>query len=499
MNTQPCYLLGALVAASIWLPVAADEPGRSAQGQDVRRPVANAEGDEARPELRVLGLTLVEKRDADSGFTGPYVEAVFPNSPAWDAGLREGDRILAFASIEDVDFETFADGIRSVCEEKHVGEKIPVKYHRDDEEIDTTIAAQGLPPEEAAAERKARSVDRDADTLASQAKSATAPQGQPAVDTEMLEEMAALVERSRGGALAAEEEARLWQLEARVYGRGYGGGYWGGYGGGLGFADQGLSEGRRDGAAIDPQQPGQQGGTPEGFLPDTGPAAPGNRAGELGANRPAGPGREGANGLSGEFAELQQAFRSRARFTPAQQRRFESLSRVLGPDASTRREAFTRGAEQYRQSTLDLQELNAVQQRGGRLNPQQTRRVNELQQSLGEYQQRYGLDANGQLTGGGQAPGFGAAGANGARTGPGGRPNAQQRQSQQLQSQQQQQQRQQQPQQQQSNGFPGGAPAAGANPTGQALGAGSTSGGAIGQGTSGAGAPAPASGAGTAQ
>lgn len=91
------------------------------------------------PRLGIVNCTVNEEQSIDSKVPageGNFLLEVFPNSPAFEAGLRKGDVIVALDGVETPTYKEFVKVISSYYLKET---DVSISYHREGQEL-TTIA-----------------------------------------------------------------------------------------------------------------------------------------------------------------------------------------------------------------------------------------------------------------------------------------------------------------------------------------------------------------------
>ena len=120
-----------------------------AVGMDTATPVAQQLVEEGRVRWAYLGVTLREldaELAAQLGLPvrkGVLIEHIVPEFPAWEAGLRPGDVVVAIGGIQ---VPTVRDLIRLLRFEFGVGDRVQVRIFRDDEELTRDVTLGERPP-----------------------------------------------------------------------------------------------------------------------------------------------------------------------------------------------------------------------------------------------------------------------------------------------------------------------------------------------------------------
>ena len=120
-----------------------------AVGMDTATPVAQQLVEEGRVRWAYLGVTLREldaELAAQLGLPvrkGVLIEDIVPEFPAWEAGLRPGDVVVAIGGIP---VPTVRDLIRLLRFEFGVGDRVEVSIFRDDEELTRDVTLGERPP-----------------------------------------------------------------------------------------------------------------------------------------------------------------------------------------------------------------------------------------------------------------------------------------------------------------------------------------------------------------
>lgn len=104
-----------------------------------------------------LGVSVNAQQDSRYDAEGAYVTEVFPEGPAWEAGIREGDVITSIdgqsltesigsSAERDFDLDSSAPVQRLLALARALddGEEVEVEYLRDGEAVSVTLEAQDL-------------------------------------------------------------------------------------------------------------------------------------------------------------------------------------------------------------------------------------------------------------------------------------------------------------------------------------------------------------------
>ena len=103
-------------------------------------------------ETIILGMKLVEETEGSIRVTD-----VTATSPAWDAGIRRGDRLMSIHGIKPRKLARWVEDISKVLDETQDGQAVPTEVERDG---DTLALRIRLPESRAAEVRDARQEER---------------------------------------------------------------------------------------------------------------------------------------------------------------------------------------------------------------------------------------------------------------------------------------------------------------------------------------------------
>ncbi len=106
------------------------------------------ESPEAKREAMMLGMKLVERSEGNI-----HVDDVAATSPAWDAGIRRGDRLLSIDGIKPKSLSKWVEDLGSVLKDTPDGHAVATDVERDGEKLALRIR---MPVSKAAAVRDAR-------------------------------------------------------------------------------------------------------------------------------------------------------------------------------------------------------------------------------------------------------------------------------------------------------------------------------------------------------
>jgi PDZ domain len=138
-----CCAIGCLCAGEVLVQTAAcraeDAPAAASADQAAGH-VPAANDDAQQPETHLLGMTIVRNDEGQ-----PLVKEVYPTSPAWDSGVREGDVLVEFDGVKPKQDDNWWDAIGTIAQDKDQGETIFVVIQRKDAKLELRIAAQGRP------------------------------------------------------------------------------------------------------------------------------------------------------------------------------------------------------------------------------------------------------------------------------------------------------------------------------------------------------------------
>lgn len=94
--------------------------------------------DEKNRQTNLLGIALVKSNEGHA-----VAEKVRPKSPAWNAGVRQGDHVKSIEGVPSQPYETFIKAARDIVIDKKKGEEIRLVVMRDDKKKTFTIDARG--------------------------------------------------------------------------------------------------------------------------------------------------------------------------------------------------------------------------------------------------------------------------------------------------------------------------------------------------------------------
>lgn len=382
---------------------------------------AQSEGDQI-----VYGLT-VENRDDGA----PLVLDVRPATPPWEAGLRPGDRLVAYGDCRDVAYARFIEWVNEINDETFSGDSIAVVYHRGDQSFETEFEGIGRRPEDLRAlqERSERAIAEKLEP--EQDASRDAPVSTPML-TEYLR-LSQLASSGDGGSMSAADRARYNELGATLYGGTVAGGAV--LGGNL--YDPGLvPAGSATGASIpgwrqtrkagdQPQRKfgtgiGENQNSSQGLGAASNAGTPGTDIGDAaGTPRANASPRQLPSALRNELSSLQQLRQGGSQMTLDQSRRLAALEQISNMNYQAPR-GSSRALTQPMQAELSqLQQAVA----SGQATPAQRQRIAQINQMRNTAISRNGANRNLPATnpaspasGGATnaAGGVGAAGASGA-------------------------------------------------------------------------------------